>query len=174
MSLNLFQTVKDAISHLNPHDIREEADRPLRVGLFANSERAYQQMEAYFAPASLSVNRREQVAQVIQRAAYAPGEAGPAYDIEIFSEELRPSKNGFTFYLNNPEHTVKDILKAHSSLGVGLARHLEPFQKPVADHIIRLVSKENALFSLATAIPDVVPFLSLPWAMGEFASDTAV
>jgi hypothetical protein len=35
------------------------------------------------------------------------------------------------------------------------------------------VSKENALFSLATAVPSIVPFVSLPWAIGEFASDTA-
>jgi hypothetical protein len=39
--------------------------------------------------------------------------------------------------------------------------------------IIATVSKENALFSIATALPDIVPILSLPWAIGEFASDTA-
>jgi hypothetical protein len=168
MSLNLFKTVKDAIAHLNPHDIREQADRPLRVGLFANSDQAYRQMEAYFTPPSLSDGRREQVGQVIQRASGSP------YDVQIFSEELQPSKDGFTFYLNSPEQTVRNILKARPDLGVGLARHLAPFQKPVSENIIRLVSKENALFSLATAIPDVMPFLSLPWAVGEFASDTAV
>ncbi len=27
---------------------------------------------------------------------------------------------------------------------------------------------------MATALPDVIPFLSLPWVAGEFASDTAV
>jgi hypothetical protein len=36
------------------------------------------------------------------------------------------------------------------------------------------VARENALFSLATAIPDIIPFISLPWAIGEFASDTAI
>ena len=36
-------------------------------------------------------------------------------------------------------------------------------------------SKENALFSLMTAIPNVLPnAFELPWAVGEFASDTAV
>jgi len=39
--------------------------------------------------------------------------------------------------------------------------------------MIKKVAKENALFSLATAVPDIVPFISLPWALGEFASDTA-
>lgn len=174
MSINLFHTVKDALAHLDPHEVREEANRPLRVGLFANSEKAYRQMEVYFAPATLSADRRLEVAQVIERALYKPGEAGPGYEIQIFSEEMRPSKDGFTFYLDNPERTVNEILKSHSSLAIKLARHLEPFQKPVAGHIIRRIAKENALFSLATAIPDVLPFVSLPWAIGEFASDTAV
>ena len=37
-----------------------------------------------------------------------------------------------------------------------------------------MVSRENALFAVATALPNVVPSLiELPWAFGEFASDTA-
>jgi hypothetical protein len=41
--------------------------------------------------------------------------------------------------------------------------------------VIRAVAKENALFCLATALPDVVPFLGwMPWtAVGEFGSDSA-
>jgi hypothetical protein len=44
----------------------------------------------------------------------------------------------------------------------------------VAKDIIWTVSQENALFSIATAIPSVIPLVSLPWSVGEFASDTAV
>jgi hypothetical protein len=51
---------------------------------------------------------------------------------------------------------------------------LPPFRQPVVDRIIHNVSKENALFSVVTALPDVVPsILQLPWSIGEFASDTA-
>src|SRR5262249_6399252 len=33
---------------------------------------------------------------------------------------------------------------------------------------------ENAMFALLTALPNVIPsFIELPWAAGEFASDTA-
>lgn len=39
--------------------------------------------------------------------------------------------------------------------------------------MVKKIAKENALFALATAIPDIVPLISLPWAVGEFASDTA-
>ena len=37
-----------------------------------------------------------------------------------------------------------------------------------------MVAKENALFAVATALPNVVPnLIELPWVVGEFASDTA-
>jgi hypothetical protein len=58
-------------------------------------------------------------------------------------------------------------------LRLSLARRLRPFREQVSKDIIRQISKENALFSLATAVPSVMPLLSLPWAVGEFASDTA-
>ena len=57
---------------------------------------------------------------------------------------------------------------------IPLARNFHPFRKPTVHRIIRSIAKENALFCLATAIPDVVPSLaSIPWAFGEFTSDTA-
>ncbi len=41
------------------------------------------------------------------------------------------------------------------------------------DRTIQAVARENALFAIAAALPDVVPSLfELPWAFGEFASDT--
>jgi uncharacterized protein (DUF697 family) len=43
----------------------------------------------------------------------------------------------------------------------------------VVERTIHAVARENALFAVATALPDVVPSLiELPWAFGEFASDT--
>ena len=57
---------------------------------------------------------------------------------------------------------------------IPLARNFYPYRKPTVHRIIRSIAKENALFCLATAIPDVVPSLaSIPWAFGEFTSDTA-
>lgn len=174
MSINFFSNIKDAIGNLNPHDIRAQADRPLKVGLVALSETAFQQMEAFFVPATLSAGRRTEVSRVIERAPSVVGpDPNPLYDIEIYSEEMHTPKHAFTFYLRNPEHTINDILKGRPDLAVPLARHICPFREPVAHAMIAKVSKENALFSLATAIPDIIPFISLPWAVGEFASDTA-
>ena len=69
---------------------------------------------------------------------------------------------------------MRRIIRAREDLGLPLARTLFPFRKPVSHHMIRSVSKENALFCLATALPDIVPSIaSLGWAIGEFGSDAA-
>lgn len=168
MSINVFDTIKQAFSKLNPDDVRASADRLVRVGLFAQSETAYQQMEAFFVPWPRSNQR------VLERASDITLPDGPRYDISIYSQEISPPKDGFSFDVQNPEHTVNEILKAKTGLHIPLARHLQPFRQPVAEIAIRNVSKENALFSLATALPDIIPFVELPWAVGEFASDTVV
>jgi hypothetical protein len=55
-----------------------------------------------------------------------------------------------------------------------LARSFKPFRDPFVEKVIAATSKENTMFSLATALPDVIPsFIELPWAVAEFASDTA-
>jgi hypothetical protein len=57
---------------------------------------------------------------------------------------------------------------------LALARNFYAFRQPVVDRIIHSVSRENALFAVVTALPDIIPsFLELPWSIGEFASDTA-
>jgi hypothetical protein len=43
------------------------------------------------------------------------------------------------------------------------------------DRIVNSIARENALFAVATALPNFVPSIfELPWAAGEFASDTVV
>src|SRR5205814_5752274 len=87
---------------------------------------------------------------------------------------LPRAENAFTFYSYDPERTVKEILADRAELGLPLARNFLPFRRPVVNEVMYSVSKENALFSLASALPNIVPsMLELPWAIGEFASDTA-
>src|SRR5262249_61978729 len=72
------------------------------------------------------------------------------------------------------ERTVRDILVSRNDIGLPLARHFHVFRRPVINEIMFSISKENALFALATALPNIVPnFVELPWVIGEFASDTA-
>src|SRR4029077_18402509 len=67
-----------------------------------------------------------------------------------------------------------EILDAKPELDLPLARNFDVVREPVIDDIIQCVSKENALFSIASALPNVIPtFFELPWSIGEFGTDTA-
>jgi len=168
MAIAVFSQVKKALSNLNPKDVRDLADRPIKVGLVAASAESLGRMETYFAPPHLSAERRMEALRMLVRG------GGPECDIEIYeSSLLRPSR-AFSFDLEAPDDAVRRILRAREDLVLPLARSLYPFRKPAAHRLIRTVAKENALFCLATALPDIVPGLgSIPWAVGEFGSDAA-
>ena len=172
------QHIKEAIGHLDPEEIRKHTERPLRLFLYAYSEEAYREMEDFFAPPTLSAERRAEIGCVIYRATEGcvPSES---HDLEIYYEDspgagLARTHHVFAFHAENPRQLVDDVLDHRPDLAVPLAVHIHPFREEVSRRIVKKVARENALFSLATALPDIVPFLSLPWAIGEFASDTAV
>jgi hypothetical protein len=175
----IFQHIKDAIRSLDPEDIRKHTERPLRLLLYADSERQYREMEDYLVPAGLSEAKRAQVRRLIYRGSGDARDAPPTApgDLEIYfdpSHDLdTPESDVFGFDPARPEATVHQILHRRPDLAVPLALHVLPFREEVSRRMVKKVAKENALFSLATALPDIVPFISLPWALGEFASDTA-
>jgi hypothetical protein len=176
MSIQVFQHVKDAIRNLDPEDIRKHTERPLRLVLYAGNEQQYRDMEDYLLPRDLSAAKRAQVRRLIYRGSEdaVPSETG---DLEIYfdrSHELDAGESDvFGFDPENPATTVNSILHRRPDLAVPLALHVLPFREEVSRRMVKKIAKENALFSLATALPDIVPFISLPWAIGEFASDTA-
>ena len=180
MSINFFNNIKDAIAHLNPQETRDLADQPVRLVLVADDDVSYRQMENYFAPVHLSNDKRAEVANVVYRASSAAGAnrldkmLSTGHTIQVNARSVSKLNEAFVFHPENPEHTVNDIIRAYPKLAIALARHIYPFRAPVVEGLIKKISKENALFSLATAIPDMIPFLTLPWAIEEFASDTAV
>jgi hypothetical protein len=161
--------VRDALSHLNPKQVREDAARPFTIQLFAGTPEAFRDMESWFAPADLSEARREETAIVVRRG--ADFSAGTV--IRVYDEGLPHDASDFVFRRADPNEVICDILEQHPDLHLSLARRVAPFRPHVAKDIMMSVSKENALFSVATAIPSIMPFLSVPWAAGEFASDTA-
>ena len=175
--MNIFQNIKDAISSLNPEEFREHSERPLRLLLYAGDEDQYRRMEAFLAPTSVSSDKRGELSRIIYRGSEgAPASA--AGDVEIYFEQAqsrRPARSNaaFAFHPDNPERTISEVLKRRPELAIPLARYIYPFRQPVVQRIVKKISKENALFSLATALPDIVPLISLPWAITEFASDTA-
>jgi hypothetical protein len=168
MAVAVLRQIRQALSTLNPQELREQAERPVQIGLMAASSEELGEMEQFFAPAEFSPERRAQAARLLVRG------GGPGCDILIYHTSLlRPPKT-FSFDPEAPGDCVRAILRARGDLQLPLARQLAPFRRLVACRMIRSIAKENALFCLATAIPDVVPSLAMiPWAMGEFASDTA-
>ena len=171
MPLNYLRNVKDALGWLKPHQVRDRAERKVRVGLFAESEVAFFRMETFFAPRAWSPARRGGAMDILQR---GDPDSPEQFDVEIWSDQMTRPRDAVSFDWRNPEQTVRRVIHEHEDLAVPLARHLQPFRRPTANHVIAKVARENALFAIATALPDIVPILSLPWAAGEFASDTAV
>jgi hypothetical protein len=164
----VLRQVKRVVSNLSPEQVRESAERPVLIGLIAASAESLGRMETYFAPPHLSPDRRAQAVRMLVRG------GGPDCDIEIYESSLLRPAHAFSFDPEAPENCIRRILRSRESLMLPLARNFYPFSKPVSHHVIRTVAKENALFCLATALPDLVPsFVSLPWAVGEFGSDAA-
>ena len=156
--------IREALSHLNPTEVRDLARIPVALEMFSSNPRIQEEMANYFAPAKRSP---------------APGQppvidvSTPATVIRIVEEGASGPADAFVYQRAKPERVVCDILARHPDLKLALARKYDAFRKPVAEDIIFNVSKENALFSVATSVPALMPILSVPWAVGEFASDTA-
>ena len=162
--------IREALSNLNPAEVRDLARRPVSIEVFASTPRVHEEMANYFA---LAKKRAEEphldAPGVIRRGsdAYAP------VVIRIYEEGVPPGPGGFVYQRAKPEKVVCEILEQHSDLKIALARNYIAFRKPVSDDLVFTVSKENAFFSVATSVPALMPILAVPWAVGEFASDTA-
>jgi hypothetical protein len=170
--MSMLKQLRQALANLRPEEVRQTADRQLAIGLVSSSAAGYTQMENFLAPRDMSRERRAEILDLLHRA----GDPGipPRFDLVLYQHQLPCAENAFTFHSHEPVRTVKEILAQRNELGLPLARHFFPFRRPVINEIMYSVSRENALFALATALPNVVPnLIELPWAIGEFASDTA-
>jgi hypothetical protein len=167
MSLNILKDLKAAYANLNAEAVRETAEQHLTIGLVAKSEDAYLRMERFLRPPL-----EGSVAARIFRATDA---ARPdAFHFVLYDSELACPEHAVMFYGDDETRTVCEILEERPELELPLARNFDVFREPVIDGIIQRISKENALFSIASALPNVIPtFFELPWAIGEFATDTA-
>jgi uncharacterized protein (DUF697 family) len=167
--MSVFKQIQLALSHLNPNEVRELADRRVRVRLMAATPEMYGRMHNWLV-SGLSPERRAYSEKYIQ---HGSGD-GAAVDVEIWDDELRYPEFAFPFDATAPQVTVRRVLEKKPGIAVPLARFFPPFRECVSQDIVKKIAKENAAFSLATALPDVLPsILTLPWAVGQFASDTA-
>lgn len=179
MTTQLIQQIRRAISHLNPNEIRQTAERRVRILLEASSSATYAAMEDFLLPALVSREKRMMAVHTVTRAcdSTVPGRFHLVfYERGMLPPEgWTPDTDAFCFDPEHPDRLVETLIERRNELGLPLARLFPPFREAVARHTIHTVCKENALFSLMTALPNVFPNMGqLPWAIGEFASDTAV
>ncbi|MEO8596995.1 MAG: hypothetical protein ABI759_27000 [Candidatus Solibacter sp.] len=170
--LKLMKQAKAALSLLSADEIQSQAARPLHFGLVADGSSAYAEMEEFLVPAALPREEwRLRMAQV-HRASDADVRAD--VDIVLYEPGLPCPSGSYSFRRDHPEQTIAEILADKGDFDLALGRQFPAFRHAVVDRIIHMMSRENALFAVATALPNVVPsFIELPWAFGEFASDTA-
>jgi len=163
---------KSAFSLLSADDIRKQAELPLHFGLVADSSGAYAEMEEFLVPSTLP--RQEWRRRLTQVHRANDAEVPASVDIVLYEPGLPCPEGAYSFDRGDAEATCAEILKDKGDLDLALGRQFLPFRRLVVERIIQMVSRENALFAIASALPNVVPsMIEIPWVFGEFASDTA-
>lgn len=169
MSIQGLLHIKKAIANLNPDQVRKLSDRPVRVGIYASSPHNFERIENFLLQGLAPERRRESASCLVRE----PSGLGPS-DLTIFDETILAPPQAVVFRPDRPDLFIGRALDVSGDLGVALARSFPPFRRPFIDRVIAKTCKENTLFSLTTALPDVIPnIIELPWAVAEFATDTA-
>jgi len=170
--LKLMKQAKAAFSLLSADEIAKQASMPVHIGLVADGSGAYAEMEELLVPSTLA---RPEWRRRMMQVHRANDTAVPSkVDIVLYEPGLPCPVGSYSLNRSHPEATWAEILHDKPELDLALARQFLPFRRLVVERIIHMVAKENALFAVATALPNVVPnFIELPWVVGEFASDTA-
>jgi len=170
--LSTLRQARAAISHLSPNDIRNRAARPLRVGLIAASDSGYAAMEKTLVPPQASRDERAAARGLMFRG--GDPQAPSSVDLVLYEQGLRAPGGAYVLYADELGSSLADILADHPDYELPLAREFPGLRRAVTDRITQAIARENALFAVATALPDVIPnMVELPWVFGEWASDTA-
>lgn len=169
--LKAFKQARAAFSLLNPEAVRLQADRPITFGLVAEGGREFAELEAFLIPIDADGEQRGQLFEQVFRAGTegAPDQV----DLVLYQHGVEGPKGTYTFNRENPAATAFGIVKDNEDIALALARQYPAFRRAAVERTIHTVARENAFFAVATALPDVIPsVVELPWAFGEFASDT--
>jgi len=171
MPHSILGQIRQAIEQLNPNEVREHAEVDMWVRLNATSEQSYREMEAFFSPGSASPEKRREILKSV----YRRQQVGPdTPHIDVYEAGLERPADSFVFDPRRPSELAGDILAEKQELGLPLARLFPRLRGPVADQVVFNVARENATFALMTALPDLAPGVSLPWAVPEMVSDASV
>jgi hypothetical protein len=168
----VLRQISHALKTLNPKEVRAMADRPVEFGVLAADDQVAAEIFNFLVPRDLSEARAREAGKRIVR-------VGAEADFERsnlgFAEPGVPHPAHFyRFDPFHPDRSAAQLLDEHEDDALALARWFPAFRDEVTERTIWSVCKENALFTVATAVPNVVPsWITVPWAAGEFASDTA-
>jgi hypothetical protein len=168
MSFDGLVQIKKAIGMLSPKEVRELSQRDVRIGLHAPDSSSLDRMEDFLLTGLRPARRRDSANLILRN----PRSADQA-NVNLYHAGMSAPPKSLVFLPEQPKIAVAKTLKTFPDLGIALARSFEPFRGPYVSNVVADVCKENTLFALATAIPDIVPLISLPWAIAEFASDSA-
>ncbi len=171
MSLTVLKDIRKIAAGLNADEVRGAAHHDLKVGLMAGSEEEYRALEQFLVPAREDGLVRAEAFRTLHR---VDGRPAGHFDFVLCAGGAPVPSNGFVFDPSDAESTAKAIVTERQEVELAIGRNYPGFRRAVADKIIHRVSRENALFALVTALPNVIPtVIDLPWAFGEFATDTA-
>lgn len=171
MAVQSLLHIKKALTNLNPAQVRDLSTKPVHVTLHAPNDSAYREMEDFLLQ-DLRPSRRRDSAGLISRGGQTV--STPAQEVVVYHRGSLAPSDALIFNPAEPGHLIDTALGRFPDAGVSLARSFFPFRKPFVKKVIAKTARENTLFSLTTALPDVIPsVIELPWAVAEFASDTA-
>jgi uncharacterized protein (DUF697 family) len=180
LSLGVLKDIRKIYAGLNANEVREASEREVRIGLLATSDAVYRDMEDFLVPAHLDPQARSQALQTITRLESLKGTAAQDFDVLLCEPGVGLPRNGYLFdpasvgSNGGDEALIECVVEENQAIELALARAFPVFRKSVAHRIIGRISRENATLALLTALPNVLPsFIELPWAVGEFATDTA-
>jgi uncharacterized protein (DUF697 family) len=170
--LRMIKQARAAFSLLNPDEVRTRANRKVHIGLVAADGAGYAELEDFLLPGDLPRDQRLELMERVHRA--GDPDVPKNVEVVIYQPGIPHQQGAYTYDRRNPEATVSQILHDNEEVGLALGRQFPAFRKTIIEETIHAVARENALFAIATALPNVVPnLIELPWVFGEFASDTA-
>jgi len=185
MPLHFWKEVVKTLEGLRPEAVIRESETPFSTALVGSRDEV-SAMEDWLVPPRLNAAEQARARQSLfsMPLPLSPGDqamlsrmdvrlAGPA---AMAANEMRMAARDYVvFDAEHPNAAVASILRSRPELSLALARTWTPFRQPVVDGIVSRVAKENAMFAIISALPNTVPSpIELPWAVGEFASDTVV
>lgn len=172
MAVPVLRQISLALRTLDPGEVRKIAERDFTLGVWAEDDAVWSEVLSFLLPPETSPGRAREAGKRILR--IERDEDFEKCDFGLAEAGLPHPASFVPFSPQRPRAAMAALLDENEAHWIPLARAFPSFRDPVVERIIWQISKENALFAVATAIPHVIPsWISLPWAVGEFASDTA-